>query len=139
MLFRDIPDIILKKILKKVKRKAIVFEVNKIDYNKNYEVEDFHTLVKDFEELLFDEEFNKKFEEYSKTENGCEIEIEKFKDKYKEDLIAEVKLKQSCKKFFASNFTDEMLANYEKCVILSFQYTLKEYKKSLASLIESNP
>ena len=134
-LFNEIPEKIMRKIIKKIKTKAIIFYANRNDCNQHYNSEEFWTTLAINEDLIFDDSF---FKECSEKKITSKEELENYKKQYSDSIINEVKMKQNSKKMMIDNFSEEILSKFEKSTVQLFKYTQIEYHKSLKFYLSIN-
>lgn len=135
MIFNEISEKIMRKILKKIKRKAIIFQVNIYDCNQQYDFNEFWTNLKNKEKMIYDDTFMR---ELGQKISIGEDDIENYKKQYAEEIINQIKKKQKCKKIMLGNYSNTMLSKFEKNIVLSYKYTVEDYQKSLKFYLKTN-
>jgi len=132
---REISEVMLQKIVKKIKNKIVILYANKFDCLHKYFEQEFWGYLHKNEEHIFDEIFQAEIQKKNLTTHE---EIENFKKKYCETLFDQIKEIQKLKIFNAGSFTTEILMKYEIHLINSFNYSIEEYVKSLQIYVKTN-
>lgn len=123
------------RILKRIKRKILIFKANLHDLSKNYDSEEFINNLNENHQIIFDEDFIKECEE--KNIKNIE-EIENYKKIFINNIVNDVNMKQKCKKFLLTNYSQDIYLKTIKNTVLSFNYTYLDFKKSLDLLLSKN-
>jgi lauroyl/myristoyl acyltransferase len=131
---KEISETLIENIVRKLKNKMIILYANKHDYTFRYFEQEFWGFLKDYESLIYDNQFNTMLESAKIVEDN---KIKEFKKIYCENLIKETQQKQRVKIFSAHSFSYEILMNYEVSLINSYNcsaddfiYAVKLYSKT---------
>jgi len=135
ILFNEIPEPVMVKVLRKLKQKILVFKANLFDLSKEFSSDEFLKHLNSQEEIIFDEDFFKECEQ--KNIKNIE-EIEKYKKTFIKKIIKDIEMKQICKKHLLRNYSEDKYLKLVKNTVLSFNYTYEDFKKSLEILISRN-